>query len=165
MSKKDRKTDEKRLQQSKPARSLNPFEEMERLFEGWHPGGWLHPFHRERPSWGELSAFGGKAPSVDLIERDDAIVIKAELPGVDKKDMDISVTKNSVSIKGTTSHEEKEEKGDYYRSEISRGEYARTLTLPAEIDEEKVKATFKNGILELNLPKLKQSARKTVEID
>ncbi|HSG11082.1 MAG TPA: Hsp20/alpha crystallin family protein [Gammaproteobacteria bacterium] len=164
MAKKTRKTDEKRLQQSKPARSLNPFEEMERLFEGWHPGGWLHPFHRERPSWAELSVFGAKAPSVDLIERDDAIVIKAELPGVDKKDMDISVTKNSVSIKGTTSHEEKEEKGDYYRSEISRGEYARTLTLPAEIDEDRVKATFKNGILELNLPKLEQSARKTVEI-
>lgn len=165
MSKKDRKTNEKPLQQSKPARSLNPFEEMERLFEGWHPGGWLHPFHREWPAWGESSIFGGKAPGIDLIDRDDAIIVKAELPGVDKKDMDISVTKNSVSIKGTTSHEEKEEKGDYYRSEISRGEYARTLTLPAEIDEEKVKATFKNGILELNLPKLKQSARKTVEID
>lgn len=165
MTKKNRKAEEKQLRRSKPTRSLSPFEEMERLFEGWHPGGWLHPFHRDWPSPGEASVFGGKTPSIDLIDRDNAIIVKAELPGVDKKDVDISVTKNSVSIKGTTSHEEKEEKGDYYRSEISRGEYARTLTLPAEIDEEKVKATFKNGILELNLPKLVQSARKTVEIE
>jgi len=162
MARKDKKTGEQELQ---PARSMHPLQEMERLFEGFYPRGWLRPFHREWPTFGELNAFGGKTPSVDLIERDDEIIIKAELPGVDKKDMDISVTKNTVSIKGTTSHEEKEEKGDHYRCEISRGEYARTLALPAEVDEDKVKATFKNGILELKLPKLKQSKRTTVKID
>ena len=162
MARKDKKTGEQELQ---TARSMHPLQEMERLFEGFYPRGWLRPFHREWPTFGELNAFGGKTPSVDLIERDDEIVIKAELPGVDKKDLDISVTKDTVSIKGTTSHEEKEEKGDYYRSEITRSEYARRLSLPAEIDDEKVKATFKNGILELNLPKLKQAERKSVKID
>lgn len=68
-------------------------------------------------------------------------------------------------VPGLTCRAEKEEKGDYYRSEISRGEYARTLALPAEIDEEKVKATFSNGILELKLPKLKQSKRKSISVD
>ena len=138
---------------------------MERLFGSFYPQGWLHPFQRKWPAWGEMDALGGTIPSADLIERDDEIIVKAELPGVDKKDLDVSVTKNTVSIKGTTSHEEKEEKGDYYHSEISRGEYARTLALPAEIVEEKVKATFKNGILEHKLPKLKQSKRKTVKVD
>jgi len=165
MSKKDKSPGKKGLLKSKSAQSLNPFEEMERMFDQWQSRGWLHPFRRDWPAWSELNAFGGKTPSVDLIERDDEIIIKAELPGVDKKDMDISATKNTVSIKGTTSHEEKEEKGDYFRTEISRGEYARTLTLPAEVDEDNVKATFKNGILELRLPKLEQSKRKTVEVD
>ena len=165
MGRKDRKAAEKELQKSQSSRLSNPLQEMERLFEGFYPRGWLRPFHREWPTFAELNAFDGKTPSVDLIERDNEIIIKAELPGVDKKDMDISVTKNTVSIKGTTSHEEKEEEGDYYRSEITRGEYARRLALPADIDDEKVKATFKNGILELRLPKLKQSERKPVKVD
>ena len=165
MAKENKNAGKQGLQQVRPALPLNPFEEMERLFEGFYPRGWLRPFRREWPAMSGMEAFGGKTPSVDLIDRDAEIVIKAELPGVDKKDLDISVTKNSVSIKGTTSHEEKEEKGDYYRSEISRGEYTRTLALPAEIDEEKVTAKFNNGILELKLPKLKQSKRKTVKVD
>jgi HSP20 family protein len=164
MAKENKKADKQGVQQVKPARALSPFEEMERMFDPFTRG-WMRPLQREWPAWGELNVFEGKTPSVDLIERDDEIVVKAVLPGVDKKDMDVSVTKDTVSIKGTTSHEEKEEKGNYYRSEISRGEYARTLTLPAEVDENKVKATFNNGILELKLPKLKQSKRTTVKID
>ena len=112
-----------------------------------------------------MKAFEGKTPSVDVIEKDDEVIVKAELPGVDKKDLDISVTNNTVTIKGSTSHEEKEEKGDYYRSEISRGSYSRTLSLPAEVDEEKTKAKFKNGILKLTLPKLKKSKRHNVKVD
>jgi HSP20 family protein len=165
MAKETGKESKQDLQEAKPARTLNPFEEMDRFFESFYPRGWLRPFHRDWPAWGELKAFGGKSPSVDLIERDKEIVVKAELPGVDKKDLDISVTENTVSIKGTTSHEEKEEKGDYYRSEISRGEYMRTLTLPAGVDESKARATFKNGILELTLPKLKESKRQKIKVD
>ena len=77
----------------------------------------------------------------------------------------ISVTANSVTIKGATRHEEKEEKGDYYRCEISRGSYARTMSLPADVDEEHTKATFKDGILELTLPKLKQTKRHSVKVE
>lgn len=110
--------------------------------------------------------FEGKMPSVDVIECDNEIVVKAELPGVDKKDLDVSVTSNSVTIKGgATHHEEKEEKGDYYRSEISRGSYSRILSLPAEVDENKTQSTFKDGILKLTIPKRKISNRHTVKID
>ena len=112
-----------------------------------------------------MKAFEGKTPKVDVVERDKEIIINAELPGVDKKDLDISVTNNSVTIKGTTSHEDKEEKGDYYRCEISQGSYSRTLSLPAEVDEEKAKAKFKNGILKLTLPKLKKSKRHNVKVE
>jgi HSP20 family protein len=103
-------------------------------------------------------------PKVDVIERDDEVIVKAELPGVDKKDLDVSVTENSVTIKGTTSHEEKEEKGDYYRCEISRDAYARTVALPSYVDADKAKANFKDGVLELKLPKVEKSKRRSIEI-
>ena len=160
------KESKKDIQKVEPANVMNPFEEMEHFFESRFPSGWMRPLHWPRPSWSELSApFEGKMPKVDVIERDNEVIVKAELPGVEKKDIDISVTKNSVTIKGSTSHEEKEEKGDHYRCEISRGSYSRTLTLPAEVNEDKTKAKFKNGILELTLPKVEKSKRRKVKID
>ncbi len=162
--KKDESTQE--MQKVQPARTLSPFEEMERLFEGYFPRGWLRPFHWERPSWAELAPpFEGKMPRVDIVDRDEDILVKAELPGVDKKDLDVSVTENTVTIKGTTSHEKKEEKGDYYRSEISRGAYSRTLTLPSDVEGDKAKASFKDGVLELILPKMKKAKRRTVKVE
>ena len=162
MSKDDKKQE---VQKVEPVRSLNPFEEMERLFENSFSRNWMSPFGTEWPSFSKIKAFEGKTPSADVIERDNEIIVKAELPGVDKKDLDISVTNNTVTIKGTTSHEEKEEKGDYYRCEMSSGSYTRTLSLPADVDEEKTKAKFKNGILELTLPKLKKSKRHNLKVD
>jgi HSP20 family protein len=139
---------------------------MDRLFENYFTRGWLHPFRWARPSWGELDMpFEGKMPNVDVVDRDDEIIVKAEVPGVDKKDLDISVTDNTVSIKGSTSHEEKEEKGDYYRCEISRGSFSRVVPLPADVDAEKASSKFKDGVLELTLPKVKKAKRHTVKVD
>ena len=161
--KKESKQEVKKVQ---PAHPLSPFDEMERLFESRFPRGWLRPFDWEWPSWaGKMAPFEGKSPSVDVIDRDDEVVVKAELPGVDKKDLDISVSNNTVTIKGSTSHEEKEEKGDYYRCEMSRGSYSRTLALPAEVDEDKAKAQFKDGILTLSLPKVKKARRRSVKVE
>lgn len=166
MNEKVKKGSKKDIQSAQPAHVLSPFEKMEQMFESYFPAGWLHPFHWEPPSLANIHApFEGKTPKVDMIDRDDEVVVKAELPGVDKKDLDISVTKNTVTIKGTTSHEEKEEKGDYYRCEISRGEYSRTMTLPAEVYEDKAKAKFKNGILELTIPKVEKSKRHSVKVE
>lgn len=154
------------VQKVQPARTLSPFEEMERLFEGYFPRGWMHPSHWERPSWGELAApFEGKMPRVDIVEHDEEVIVKAELPGVDRKDLDISVTENTVTIKGSTSQEEKEEKGDYYRSEISRGTYSRTLALPSDVAADKAKAKFKDGVLELTLPKMKKAKRHSIKVE
>lgn len=148
-----------------PSRALSPFEEMEhmmdRMFEGFFPRPWLH-----RPRWTELPApFEGKWPHVDVIDREDELVVRAELPGVDKKDLDVSMGDNTVTIKATSKREEKEEKGDYYRCEISRGTYARTVGLPAEVDVSKAKAKFKDGLLELTLPKLEKSKRRSITVE
>jgi HSP20 family protein len=103
-------------------------------------------------------------PRVDIVERDDEFVVKAELPGVGKKDLDISVTENAVTIKGSTSQEEKEEKGDYYRCEMSHGTYSLTLALPSDVEADKAKAQFKDGVLELTLPKMKKAKRHTIKV-
>ena len=154
------------MEKTSTATSLSPLEEMDRLFDEYFSRGWLHPFRWEWPRQAKLEApFKGKTPHVNVIERDDEVVVKAELPGVEKKDLDISVTPTTVSIKGTTSHEEKEEKGDYYRCEISSGLYSRTLSLPVEVNDEKARATFKNGVLELTLPKLKKEKRRSIKVE
>lgn len=162
---KQKEESKQEVQKVESTHALSQFEEMERMFESSFPRGWMHPFQFDGPSFSKMKAFEGKTPSVDVIENDDEIIVKAELPGVDKKDLDISVTNNTVTIKGSSSHEEKEEKGDYYRCEISQGSYSRTLSLPAEVDEEKTKAKFKNGILKLTLPKLKKSKRHNVKVE
>jgi len=160
------KTAEKDLKKVETKHALSPFEEMDRMFDDYFSRGWLSPFNFEWPSRRKLSAvFEGKSPQVDLIEQDDDVIIKAELPGVDKNDLDISVTPTTVSIRGTTHHEEKEEKGDYYRREISRGSYSRTLALPVEVDEKKAKATLKDGMLELMLPKAEKARKYSVKVD
>ena len=148
--------------------ALTPFDEMEqlmeRMFEGWLPRGWLRPLHVGRPALHEL-ALEGWAPKVDVIERDEDVLVRAEIAGVEKKDLDVSVTDNSVTIKGETRYEGKEDKGHYYRREISRGAFARMVRLPAEVDTEKAKADFKDGVLELTMPKLAKSRRRSIKFE
>ena len=150
-----------------PARALHPFDEMERMMDrvfGDFPGrGWMRPWRAEWPEWPGLAEL--RMPKVDLIDRDDDILVRAELPGVEKKDLEITTSDTSVTIKGTTRHEEKEEKGDYYRCEISRGSFARTLTLPTMVESAKAKASLREGVLELTLPKVEKSKRHAVTVE
>lgn len=152
------------MQHATPSRWTSPIEEMERLMDEYFPRGWLRRW--EWPAFPEFSRrMEMRLPKVDIIDRDAEVVVKAEIPGVDKKDLDVSVTGDTVTIKGQTSREEKEEKGDYYRCEISRGSFSRTLSLPAGVDATQAKATFKDGMLELVLPKKEEAKRQSVKIE
>ena len=151
--------------QKAPARALSPFEEMDRMFDQYSRRGWMRPWRFEWPSFPEVSLPEMKVPKVDVVDRESEVVVKAEVPGVEKKDLDISVSDNTVTIKGSTRHEEKEEKGDYYRCEISRGAFSRTVTLPANVDGGKAKANFKDGVLELVLPKVEKSKRHSIKLE
>lgn len=152
------------------ARGLSPFEEMERMFDSmfgrtW-PRTWLHPFHWERPAWAELGMpFGGQLPKVDVIERDNEILVRAEVPGVKKEDLDISLSGNTVTLSGRVSERKEEKKDNYYRAETSKGEFTRTVALPGEVDTDKASARLDNGMLELVLPKVEKAKRKTVKVD
>jgi HSP20 family protein len=154
----------KEIQTVTPSRALSPFEEMERWFEEAFPRGWMH-------RWG--SPLGGRltplmahiAPRVNVIDRDEEIVVRAEVPGVKKEDLDISITENAVTIKGSTRREEAEEKGDYFRREIESGAFSRTVGLPGSVDTEKAKALFADGVLELTIPKVSKARRKRIKIE
>ena len=162
----DTRKREKALERHSPSDRLGPWDEMERWFNEFGRRGWLHPFNWEWPQQPEgFTAFAGKLPKVDLIERENEVVVRAELPGINKDDVDVTVDEYSVTIKAVTKHEEEKEEGEYYRREMSSGEYQRTLALPSTVDEEKARATFKDGILELTLPKLEKSHRKSVKVD
>jgi len=153
------------IQKAQPARALSPFEEMDRMFDQYFRRGWMRPWRFEWPSFPEISLPEMKVPKVDVIDHENEVVVKAEVPGVEKKDLDISVSDNTVTIKGSTRHEEKEEKGDYYRHEISTGAFSRTVALPADVDGSKAKANFKDGMLELTLPKVERARRHSVKVD
>jgi HSP20 family protein len=155
-----------KTQQVIPSRIMSPFEEMDRLMENFFPRQWLRPFRWEMPTWSELGApLDVRSPRVDIIDRDNDIVVKAEIPGVKKEDLDVSMTDTTVTIKGSTSHEEKQEKGNYYRCEITRGSFSRTVALPANVDTDKAKAVFNDGILELTIPKVEKAKRKSITVE
>lgn len=113
---------------------------LERFWEGDFPG---------------LPALGEWSPAMDVSETKDAVVVKAEVPGMDPKDIQLSLQENTLTIKGEKKQEkEKEEKGEhFYRAERSYGAFARAVRLPVSVDAEKVTATFKNGVLTVTLPK------------
>lgn len=147
------------------ARAMSPFEEMDRLLENLSMLGGRRPMRMDWPGWGELQLpLEGRMPRVDVVDREAEVVVRAELPGVDKKDLEVSATNNTVTIKGSTRHEEKEEKGDFYRCEISTGSFSRSVVLPAVVDGTKASASFKDGVLELVLPKAEKAKRRSITI-
>lgn len=153
------------IQKAAPSGLMGSFEEMDRMFDNFMREGWMQPWRFKWPSFPELATIETKLPKMDVIERDKEVIVRAEVPGVDKKDLDISVSDNTLTIKGSTRREEKEEKGDYYRHEISTRAYNRMVALPADVDGAKAKASFKDGMLELTLPKTGKVARHSIKLD
>jgi HSP20 family protein len=154
------------LAASGTSRSVSPFDEMERLFEQFFGRGWMRPFGWDNPLWNEMArTMDVRVPSVDVIDREEEIVVRAEIPGVDKENLEVSLSDDRLTIKGST-RQEKEEKeaGEYTRREMSRGSFTRVVTLPANVDGEKARASFKDGVLEMTMPKLKPSKRLRINV-
>lgn len=121
----------------------------------------------ENPSRGRRNLFDGGiwAPAVDLIEKEDKLIAKVELPGVEKKDVKLSLTDNNLSIQGEVKKDDETKNENYYYRERMYGSYSRTISLPAEIDKEKINAKFKNGILEITMPKKPEVQPKEITIE
>ncbi len=103
-------------------------------------------------------------PVVDTYEKDDVIVVKAELPGVSKEDISIDVKDNILTLSGERKHDEEVKEEDYYRRERFYGRFQRSFTLPEAIDPEKIEANYKDGVLEIRIPKPEAAKAKKIEI-
>jgi HSP20 family protein len=142
-----------------PFRSTGIFDEMERMMESFIPQGWMRPWRSEH------ALLADTLPHVDVIDQDDSMLVRAALPGVNKEDLEVSTTDHTITIRGSSCKESKEEKGEYYRREISTGAFLRTVTLPATVDETRIKACYKDGLLEIVLPKLESAKRHSIKIE
>ncbi len=104
------------------------------------------------------------APDIDMIDRKDEVVFRTDLPGLDQKDIEATVQEGTLTIRGQRKEEREEKDEDYYVAERWAGSFSRTVPLPAGVDADRVKATFKNGVLEVHLPKSAQAQEKKIEI-
>jgi HSP20 family protein len=115
---------------------------------------WMTPF-------GDMGRYGEDfIPSVDVKEEDGQVVVAAELPGLDQKDIDVEVSEDSVRIAGEKKKEEKKEEKGYYHRETSYGAFERIIDLPTQVDEQKAEAQFSKGVLTITLPKTEQAKSK-----
>lgn len=143
----------------------SPPKEIERWFDEFLEEPFFPRMWRKFPRWRRLKELEEVSPSVDMFDKKDEIVVKAEIPGVEKENISISLSDNTITIKGEMKKEEEVKEEDYYYSERSYGSFSRSLNLPAKVQAEKIKASFKNGILEIHLPKAEESKPKEVKIE
>ena len=149
------------LQTWKPFRELAPFrefdkmrKEMDRLWDSFFEGG----LRRRAEGGGEW------LPSLDVSETKNELVVKAEVPGMDPKDIDISLSDGMLTIKGEKKQEKEEKEADYHLVERSYGAFTRSVQLPKEVQSEKINASYKNGILKITLPKSEEAKKKEIKI-
>ncbi len=127
-------------------------QEMNRLFD---------EFFGERRSG---LAEGNWLPAVDVSENETEILVRAELPGMNQDDIELHLQDNVLTLKGEKKQETKEEKKNYHRTECSYGSFTRSFTLPATVAQDQIKATFKDGVLEVSLPKAEEAKTKKIAI-
>ncbi|MCI0484043.1 MAG: Hsp20/alpha crystallin family protein [candidate division NC10 bacterium] len=141
----------------------NPFqdlvslqERMNRLFEQT-----LDRSRGER----EVMVAGTWAPAVDIYETPESIVLQAELPGLGKDDIDIQVRDNVLTLKGERRSEKEVKEGNYLRVERAYGGFQRAFTLPAAVQADKIRAVFKDGVLDVSIPKAEEAKPKQIKIE
>ncbi len=118
-----------------------------------------------RAGRGDDWALGGAwAPAVDIYEHDGNIVVKAELPGVDPKDVDVRVENNTLTLRGERKVDNEVKQESYHRVERAYGTFTRSFTLPSVLDQEQIKAEFKDGVLKVTLPKHERAKPKQINI-
>jgi HSP20 family protein len=124
-----------------------------RRFRPWWPDRWFRTDEMEV-----------RAPVVDVFEDKNDIVVKAELPGMEKDNIEVNLTDNTLTIKGEKKKEEEVKEENYYRCERAYGSFVRSVELPKAVHTDKVKASFKNGILEIRVPKTEEAKAKEIKV-
>ncbi len=159
-------TKRKEMVEVVPRRELGLFDEMDRMFDTLLHRGWLSPFHEVWPEWGRLQeTMEFRTPLVDVVDREKEILVRAEVPGVEKKDLTVDLSGQLLTIRGERRREEKKEEGELFRAEIAHGAFSRTIRLPEDVELGTAKAEFKEGILEIHLPKTHKTERRQITVE
>lgn len=130
--------------------TFKPLQRLKRFFEDWDL---------------DLPSESVNFPKIDVWEDNDKYVVEAELPGFDKKDIDVNISDDILTIKATRKQEQEKKDKNYYYAERSYGEFVRSLRLPSEVDKKSIKAKYNNGVLELTLPKTKEAKEKSTKVE
>lgn len=140
--------------------------EVDRLFDSFGGATWplrrsvfsVEPFWQRELNWGAV-------PAVDVVERDKAYEVTAELPGMDEKNIELTAINGSLVIKGEKKEEKEEKKKDFYLSERRYGSFERRFQIPDGVDASKIEATFKKGVLTISLPKKPEAQKPKTKIE
>jgi HSP20 family protein len=138
--------------------------EMDRMFEDFFSPGW-NPFFRR--GFSRFPRLAASTPVVDVYAQKDEVIAKVELPGIEKDEICVNVSDHVLTIKGEKKKEDEVKEEDYHYSERSYGAFVRSIELPTDVQTDKAKASFKNGVLEIRLPKTEEAKKKeiTVKVD
>jgi HSP20 family protein len=135
------------------------------MFEKWLETFWARPFPRLwRPDFAQLPSLSLETPALDVYEQKDDLIVKAEVPGLGKDEIEVTLDGNTLTIRGEKKKEEEVKDEDYYRCERTYGAFLRTIDLPAAVQPDKVHASFKNGVLEIRLPKTEEAKKSVVKV-
>jgi HSP20 family protein len=137
-------------------------QDMERMFNEFRRRPLLSFWEPDR--WWPGRTLGLQMPAVDVYEEKDDVVVKAEIPGLSKEEIEVTLTDSTLTIQGERKKEEETKEKNYYCSERSSGSFARRLELPADVKADQAKASFKDGILEIRLPKTEEAKKKAVKV-
>lgn len=142
-----------------PSRPLRELEEMERRFEDIFGRSWIPAL------WRRLQAEGRPwAPAIEVIEKEDRYVVKAEIPGAKQEDIEVSVVGDTLTIKGEKEAETEVNEEDYHLRECTYGSFYRSIGLPSNVNAQKIEASFDDGVLEVTVPKAGEVKPKKVSV-
>lgn len=162
MAEKAKEKEGRSLAPWKPMMDLTRWErDMERMMDAFFDRR-MRPWWPER--WLSREPMEVSAPAIDLYEEKDDIVVKVELPGMEKDNIQVNLSDHTLTIKGEKKKEQEIKEKNYYRSERAYGSFIRTLELPKDVHGDKVKASFKNGVLEVRLPKTEEAKTREIKV-
>ena len=149
--------------------AMRPFtHSMEEFFENYWPRRWMEgfaePYAWKRPFWSEFDEKFDVLPKVDIVDRDDVVIVRAEMPGVKKDDVEITIAGDRLVIEARKETREEEKKEDFVHHEMAYGRVYRAVHLPVEVEGEKAKAELHDGMLEIHLPKVEATVPYKVKV-
>ena len=157
-----------KIRKGETGREMRPFTSMEEFFENRFPSRWMESFFEPEvwrwPFWGDVDEKFDVFPKIDIMDKDAELIVRAEMPGIRKEDLEITLSGDRLILEAKREFKEEEKKEDFYRHEMAYGRLYRAVRLPVEVDSDTTKAELVDGILEVHLPKVEVTTARKVEV-